>query len=117
MPAPKKKPAARKRAAKKPAPEKRVTVEAAVERDLAQFPPELAGSALAASALALAREIDQAGNSATSKSMCARALTETLEKLRALAPAEKEADKLDDLARRRASRLEGKPKPARRARS
>lgn len=115
---PRKKPAApRKRAAKRPAAPERVTVEAAVEFDLKKLPAELAGGALAASALALAREIDHAGNSATSKSMCARALTETLEKLRALAPAEKEADKLDDLARRRAFRLEGQPKASRRARS
>lgn len=111
-------------AAKKPAaPRKRAParqkgpVEAAVARDLKQLPDELAASALAASALALGREIDLAGNSATSKSMCARALTETLEKLRALAPAEKEADKLDDLAARRAARVARKPKTARSSRS
>jgi hypothetical protein len=45
-----------------------------------------------------------AKNSATSKSMCARALSETLEKLEALAPPEQLPDELDDLARRRAER-------------
>lgn len=68
------------------------------------MPADLATSALAASALALAREIDNAGNSATSKSMCARELREHMEQLRSLIPTDQEADELDDLARRREAR-------------
>lgn len=83
-------------------------VEAAVGRDirdLAKRDQKLAKSGLAASAIALAREIDIPKNSATSKSMCARALAETLERLRALAPPAEEADGIDDLASRRTKRI------------
>lgn len=79
-----------------------LTVESAVRRDLASIAARdkaLAEGGLAASALALAREIDSATNSATSKSMCARALVETLNKLRELAPAKLEDDAIDDLRR------------------
>lgn len=100
MPAPKKKPVARKRTAKPRA----GRVEAAVECDLKALPPELRSSGLAESALALARELDQARNSATSKAMCARALSETLEKLLALKPPEEEVDQLDQLSARRSAR-------------
>jgi hypothetical protein len=79
-------------------------VEAAVERDLAG---SVRGSALAATALALARELDRSGNSATSKSMCARALLDCLDRLRALAAEEPVADRLDDLAARRSARKAG----------
>jgi hypothetical protein len=85
-----------------------LTVRAAVQNDLddlAKRAPDLATSALAASALALAREIDKPKNSATSKSMCAKALLDVLETLRDLAPPEEEADQLDDLSSRRAARL------------
>ena len=83
------------------------TVVAAVIRDLADIArtsPELASSTLAATALALAREMDDAGrdkpNSATSKAMCANSLREVMDRLRELMPAEEEADALDDLAAR-----------------
>ena len=79
----------------------------AVRRDIAEIAKRdkaLAQSGLAASALALDRELDDAGNSATSKSMCARALSETLDRLRELAPEPVEGDKLDELRARRASR-------------
>jgi hypothetical protein len=99
------------------------TVVAAVERDLEQLGEQLAGSALAATALALARELDDVvaeekceacghvqpwttgHNSATSKSMCARALTEIMERLAELAPPKTEGDQVDDLSARRAGRL------------
>lgn len=84
-----------------------LTAVAAVRRDLADIAkrdPRLAESGLAATALALASELD-AKNSATSKSMCARALVEALEKLRALAPEEEAHDQLDSLAARRAARI------------
>jgi broad specificity phosphatase PhoE len=66
--------------------------------------PEAQTSSHAATALALAAEIDSAGNSATSKSMCAKVLLETLAKLRELSPPAVAADKLDDLAAKRQKR-------------
>lgn len=79
----------------------------AVQRDLKDFPAQLAQSALGATAEALATELDDPTNSATSKSMCAKALADVMSQLRALAPPKKEGDRLDDLAERRASRLAG----------
>jgi hypothetical protein len=83
-----------------------MSVAAAVQRDieaLAKRDPKLASSGLAALALSLAGEMD-AKNSATSKSMCARALAETLEKLEAMAPPAPAADQVDQLAEQRAAR-------------
>ena len=57
---------------------------------------------------ALAAQIDDPGNSATSISMCAKALEDIDATLRALTPAGEERDALDDLARARAARL-GRP--------
>ena len=88
------------------------TVVASVTRDLerlALVDADLANSGLAAAALALARDIDDRYNSATSKSMCAKALLDITDRLRELAPAEAERDELDDLARRRAARIAGHP--------
>lgn len=82
------------------------SVHAAVERDLMALPDDLANSALGASALALAREMDSQ-NSATSKSMCAKALLETMDRLRSLAPEREEKDQVDDLSARRAARIAG----------
>lgn len=82
-----------------------MSVVEAVRRDLLSVGDEAREGALAATALALAAELDDPENSATSKSMCARALTETLEKLRAMAPAERpKVSKLDELRARRESR-------------
>lgn len=80
-----------------------ISVVEAVERDLVALGGDLADSALAASALALARELD-APNSATSKSMCARALMETMDRLRELAPPKREMDQVDEVAERRRAR-------------
>jgi hypothetical protein len=66
--------------------------------------PELADSALAASAVALAREIEHPYNSATSKSMCAREMRDTLDRLRELAPEEEREDAVDDLQAQRQKR-------------
>lgn len=74
--------------------------------DIAQRNPRLATSGLAASALALAAELDNP-NSATSKSMCARALLETQDRLRELCPPDQEEDEVDELAARRATRRAG----------
>jgi broad specificity phosphatase PhoE len=79
----------------------------AVRRDLADLAERaepLSRSALAMTALALARELD-GSSSATSKSMCAKALVETMARLRELAPEKREGGKLDDLTRKRAERL------------
>jgi hypothetical protein len=79
----------------------------AVEKELetlAKRNPEIASSAVAASAVALAYEIQNPYNSATSKSMCARELRETMAKLRELAPEAEGKDDLDELSARRASR-------------
>lgn len=85
-----------------------MSVAAAVQAEveaLSRRAPEVSGSSLAAIAISLADELDNAGNSATSKSMCARALLETLTALRATVPAEETSDQLDELARRRDERL------------
>lgn len=68
---------------------------------------DLADSALAATALALASEIDNEDNSATSKSMCAKALAEIMRELRDLAPPELKEDALVDLNARRSTRRSG----------
>lgn len=84
-----------------------MSVVEAVEAYVSGLGP-LTGSPLAATALVLAGELDDPNNSATSKSMCARALTETLDKLRALAPDEKpKVSKLDELRQRRDQRSAG----------
>lgn len=90
------------------------TVADAVMRELARLAKRdewLAESPLAASALALAVQMDDPGNSATSKANCARALNETLDRLRALAPPIDTRDSLDELGTRRAARLAGRAAP------
>lgn len=77
----------------------------AVERDIAKLPDDLAESALAASAVAMALEIEHPYNSATSKSMCQARLMDALRELRALAPEEEAMDGIDQLAAKRAERL------------
>lgn len=96
-----------KRSSSKRAPAKRaVTVVAAVKRDLAGLgDPDLERSGLAASALALARELDKPTNSATSKAACARALREALDRLRDLAPMAPGRDGVDELRERAARKL------------
>jgi hypothetical protein len=71
------------------------------------MPEDLATSALAASALALAAEMDNK-NSATSKSMCAKALLDTLNRLRELAPPKRAKNDLDLQRERREARLAGR---------
>lgn len=52
----------------------------------------------------MAVEMDDAKNSATSKSMCAARLNETMEALRAMCPPEQKHDALDEIAARRDKR-------------
>jgi len=81
----------------------------AVARDLAAIregDPDLAESGLAAVAERLAYELEHPFNSATSKAQCAKALNETLDRLRELAPdQEEEGDDVDRLNAEREQRL------------
>lgn len=85
----------------------RRSVRASVERELKEeLPARLAKSAIAATALAMAREIDAPANSATSKSLCAARLVEAMDRLHALAAEERQAgSRLDEIAKRREERL------------
>lgn len=83
---------------------KKGPVEVAVERDVKALGGDLAGSVLAETALALARELDQE-NSATSKSMCAKSMVEVLAEMRALVPPTPEEDEVERARKRRADRL------------
>lgn len=88
----------------------RTTVIEAAMRDVQAIrkrDPELAKSALAAAAVALAYEIEHPYNSATSKSMCSRELRETIDRLRELAPEQEETDRLDELTAQRSARIDG----------
>lgn len=79
----------------------RVSVEAALEADLlkiAERDPDLACSATAALAVALAREVD------SGRTMRARELLDALGEIAARAPAEERKDGLDELATRRTVR-------------
>lgn len=78
-------------------------VEKAVKKDLKLFGREAEESGLGAAAIALAREIDR-DNSATSKSMCAKALQDVLGQLRGLAPPRRERDRIDELSEKRGRR-------------
>ena len=98
---------ARQTAKLSPAPRESGEVAQAVERDLSRMPDHLATGGLAMSAIALAREIDDPTNSATSKSMCSRSLLDAIDRLRELTPADQEDDGLDDLTQRREARRAG----------
>jgi hypothetical protein len=80
----------------------------AVNRDLEWMGGDLAETGLAATALEMARILDHPGSSPTSKSMCARVLVDTLDRLRELAPEKDEGNQLDELSSRRAARLAGR---------
>jgi hypothetical protein len=84
---------------------KQPTAVEGVEGDLKLLPAHLACSGLAASALALARELDSADTSATARAACSRSLVQVQRELRALAPAPEEVDVLDELKSRRDARV------------
>jgi hypothetical protein len=91
-------PAARKPAARKPAARKKrdgpcVT---ALKRDLARLPKDLAESAVAASALVMAKGLDTRASLAA-KSAAQRRLQEAMDRLRELAPPAASKDGVDVL--------------------
>ena len=80
-----------------------MSVVEAVEHDLALMPDELRDSALAATALAMARRLDGGGGS---PSECGKVLIQAMGELRELAPPKVERTAVDDLVARRRARLE-----------
>lgn len=84
-----------------------MTVVAAVKADLLRLGSGAEGSGLAETALALARELDKPKNSATSKSMCAKALIDVLRELQRAAPQILEADGVTDINSERNKRRAG----------
>lgn len=83
------------------------TVVGALELELAVLAkraPAVAGSALALSAVALARALDDTGVSATAKAACQRALRETIDRLHELAPAAPAGDRVDEISAKRKAR-------------
>lgn len=95
-------------------------VKTAVQAQLEAFEERLPGiseSPEAALALSLAGRVDDAHNSATSVSLCAGRLLETLAALRVLVPEVKKESPLDEIKARRDAKLAvGKPDAADRAR-
>lgn len=83
----------------------RLSVVDATQRELDGLPVGLAGSALAATALSLAQELDTC-RSAHAKAMCARALLDVLNRLSELAAAGAERTGIvHDIRAGRANRL------------
>jgi hypothetical protein len=81
-----------------------VSVFEAVETELRELE---ATGALAATALALAEELDKPKNGATSKSMCATALVKVMGEVRSLAPPKETKDELSRIRDARARRHGG----------
>jgi hypothetical protein len=86
-------------------------VEKATVREIKQLPDDLAESGLAASAITMARLVDDNASSTTSRTMAQNRLAEALRELRSLAPPKQEANPVDDLAARRAARVAGSAGP------
>jgi hypothetical protein len=82
-----------------------VSVVEAVTAELERLGEPGASSSLAATALALAEQLDEPRNGATSKSMCAKAMVDVLRELRLLAPPKQEDDELDRARKQRTERL------------
>lgn len=96
------KPAPAKHRRRARAPEQAGEAVAAVKRDLEHMPTNVAESAEAATALAMASRLDSDDGS---PSECAKALLAAMAKLRAMAPPEKEKGALHDIRSGRAIRL------------
>jgi hypothetical protein len=103
-PAAKAKPARRKTPARKPASMRQLHTPAvtAVERDLKWMPADVAKSAEAAAALAMASRLDSGDGS---PSECAKALLAAMGKLREMCPPDTKKGELHDIKSGRASRL------------
>lgn len=82
----------------------RSPIVAAVERDLKRWGPKLAESALAASALDMARALDEPSTNPTPRSMLHAQLRMTLTELAKLAPPEAADDGIDELSKKRDAR-------------
>lgn len=82
---------------------KRATVAAGVQADIDRWGLE-GELALKASALSLAETMDDPKTSPAARSQCARALRETLDRLRDLAPVEVRGDGLDEISAARSRR-------------
>jgi hypothetical protein len=81
-----------------------MSVVEAVQRDIEKLGPEVAETGLAATALVLARRLDDPRTSSTSVSMCSKSLIDTMEKLHAAAPPKEVRDGITDIAAARAER-------------
>lgn len=80
----------------------------AIEREIESWrglAPLVADSTYAATAVALAYEVEDPWNSATSKAYCAKELRETMTLLRAMLPVAEKKDGINELERRREERL------------
>jgi hypothetical protein len=77
----------------------------AAERELAPLPKELREGLLAATVRELARQLDDPGNSLTSKSAASAQVLALVNRLRELTPAEEEADAVTDIQRRASLQL------------
>jgi hypothetical protein len=82
----------------------RSPIVAAVERDLKRWGPKIAQSALAASALDMARILDDPATNPTPRSMLHAQLRMTLSELAKLAPPEAADDSVDELTKKRNER-------------
>lgn len=80
-------------------------VECAIKAELLTLPSDLAGSALAASAVVMAQGLDNPAASLTSKSMAQNRLQEAMDRLRELAPPDEKKGALHDIKSGRALRL------------
>jgi hypothetical protein len=76
----------------------------ATERELEALGPAAIGSSLGVVALTLAAELDDR-NSATSKSLCAKAMIDVMREIKAAAPPKREEDDIERARKRRVSRL------------
>lgn len=79
-------------------------MEVAVRADLDRWGPTVAGTAMAASALDLARRLDAGGVRPTAASLLHAQLRATVLELAKLAPPEAETDSVDELKRKRQER-------------
>lgn len=89
-----------------------MTVEQSLEQELQKYPEAVRNGPLAATAMVLARKMDDPDNSATSVSMCANAMLSIMTKLADAKPAEQQTDSLAKLLSKRQSRR-GDPQPLR----